>query len=60
MVAWNALSLRQDDHLSLLSELQHLNIGIAALSKVRRPDSDEIMVGSYIDYWSGRSDGYHA
>ena len=35
--AWNVLSLREDDHLSLLSsELQHLNISIAALSEVRR------------------------
>uniref|UniRef100_A0A8C4QHQ8 Disease resistance R13L4/SHOC-2-like LRR domain-containing protein n=1 Tax=Eptatretus burgeri TaxID=7764 RepID=A0A8C4QHQ8_EPTBU len=35
----------EDDHLSLLSsELKRLNIGIAALSEVRRPDSDEIMV----------------
>ena len=33
--AWNLLSLREDDHLSLLSsELQHLDIGIAALSEV--------------------------
>ena len=32
---WNVLSLREDDHLSLLSsELRRLNIGIAALSEV--------------------------
>ena len=43
---WNLQSLREDDHLSLFSsEFQHLNIGIAALSEVRRPDSGEIMVG---------------
>ena len=29
----------------LLSELKRLNIGIAALSEVRRPDCGEIMVG---------------
>ena len=47
MGAWNVLSLREDDHLSLLSsELKCLNIGIAALSEVRRPDSGEIMAGS--------------
>ena len=46
MGAWNVLSQREDDHLSLLSsELQHFNIGIAALSEVQRPDSGEIMVG---------------
>ena len=40
-----SLSLREDDHLSLLSfELKRLDIGIAALSEVRRPDSGEIMV----------------
>ena len=34
MGAWNVLSRREDDHLSLLSsELKHLNIGIAALSE---------------------------
>ena len=61
MGAWNVLSRREDDHLSLLSsELKHLDIGIAALSEVRRPDCDEIMVGGYTDYWSGRSYGYHA
>ena len=35
VVAWNILSLREDDHLSLLSpEFQCLNIGIAALFEV--------------------------
>ena len=59
--AWNVLSLREDDHLSLLSsELKRLNIAIAALSEVRRPDCGEIMAGGYTYYWSGRSDGYHA
>ena len=52
--AWNVLSLREDDHLSLLSsELKHLDIGIAALSEVRRPDSSEIMASGYTYYWSG-------
>ena len=61
MGAWNVLSRREDDHLSLLSsELKRLGIGIAALSEVRRPDCGEIMVGGYTSYWSGRSDGYHA
>ena len=46
--AWNVLSIREDDYLSLLSsELQCLNISIAALSEVRRPDSGEIMAGGY-------------
>ena len=59
MDSWNVQSLREDDHLFLLSsELQHLNIGIAALSVVRRLDSGEIMVGGYTYDWSGRSDGY--
>ena len=59
--AWNVLSLREDDYLSLLSsELKRLDIGIAALSEVRRPDSGDIMAGGYIDNWSGRSNGYHA
>ena len=44
----------------LSSELKRLDIGIAALSEVRRPDSGEIMVGGYTFYWSVRSDGYHA
>ena len=43
---WNVLSLREDDHLSLLSsELKHLDSGIAALSEVWRLQSGEIMVG---------------
>ena len=59
--ASNVLSLRGDDHLSLLScEIKCLNIGIAVLSSVRRPDSGEIMVDGYTCYLSGRSDGYHA
>ena len=59
--AWNVLSLREDDQLALLSsELKHLDIGIAALSEVQRPDCDEIMVGGHTYSWSGRSDGYHA
>ena len=59
--AWNVLSRREDDHLSLLaSELKRLDIDIAALSEVRRPDCGVIMVGGYTDYLSGRSDGYHA
>ena len=59
--AWNVLSLREDDHLSLLSsELKHVNIGIAALDEVWRPDSGEIMAGGYTYYWSGRTDGDHA
>ena len=54
--AWNVVSLREDDHLSLLSsELKRLNIGIAALPKVWRPDSGEIMAGGYTYYWSGHS-----
>ena len=57
---WNVRSRRDDDHLSLLSsELKRLDIGIAALSEVRRLDCGEIMVGRYTYYWSGRSDGYH-
>ena len=59
--AWNVLSLREDDHLSLISsELKRLDIGIAALSEVRTPDCSEIMAGGDTDYWDGRSDGYHA
>ena len=59
--AWNVLSLREDDHLSLLSsELKRLNIGIAALSETRRTDSGEIMVSGYTFYWSSHSDVYHA
>ena len=60
MGAWNVLSLRENDHLSLLSsDLKCLNNSIAAVSEVRRPDSGEIMAGGYT-YRSGRSDGYHA
>jgi len=59
--AWNILSQREDDHLSLLSsELKRLDIGIAALSEVQRPDSGEIIAGGYTYDWSGCSDGYHA
>ena len=44
--AWNVLSQREDDHLSLLSsELKRLDISIAALSEVRRLDCGEIMAG---------------
>ena len=58
MGACNVLSLREDDHLSLLSsELKRLDVGIVALSEVWRPDSGDIMVGGYTYYWSGRSDG---
>ena len=54
MGAWNVLSLREDDHLSLLSsELKRLDIGIAALSEVQRPDCGEIMAGGHTYYWSG-------
>ena len=52
---------KEDDDLSLLSpELKRLDIGITALSEVRRPDCGEIMAGGYTYYWLGRSDGYHA
>ena len=37
-----------------------MDIGIVALSEVRRSDSGEIMVGGYTYHCSGRSDGYHA
>ena len=58
MGAWNVLAPREVDHLSLLSsELKRLDIGIAALSEVRRPDCGEIIVGGYTYYWSGRSVG---
>ncbi len=61
MGAWNVLSLREDDHLSLSSSvLTRLDIGIAALSEVRRPNCGEIMVGGYTNYWCGRSDCYHS
>ena len=56
--AWNVQSQREDDHLSLLlSELKRLNISIAALSEVRRPDSGKIMAGGYTYIWSGHSGG---
>ena len=59
--AWNVLSLREDDHLSLLSsELKRLDIGIAALYGFRRQDCGETMVGGYTYYCSGHSDGYHS
>ena len=59
--AWNVLSLREDDHVSLLSsELQRLNIGIAVLCEVCRPDSGEVMADGCTYYWSGHSDCYHA
>ena len=46
--------------LPLLSfELQRLDIGIAALSGIRRRKSGEIIAGGYTYYWSGRSDSYH-
>ena len=61
MGAWNVLSRREDDHLSLFSsELKRLAIGIAALSEVRRLDCGEIMADGCTYYWSGLSDGYHA
>ena len=60
MGAWKILSLREDDHLLLSSsELKRLDVGIAELSEVRRPDSGDIMVGCNTYYWSGCSDGYH-
>ena len=37
-----------------------MDIGIAALSEVRRTGCSKIMAGGYTDYWSGRFDGYHA
>ena len=59
--AWNVRSLREDDHQSLLSsKLKRLDIGIAALSEVQRPDCGEIIAGGYTYYWSGHSDDYHA
>ena len=55
--AWNVLSQREDDHLSLLSsEHKRLDIGIGALSDVRRPDCGEIMARGYTYDWSGCSD----
>ena len=44
----------------LSSELKRLDIGIAALSDVRRADCGDIMVGGSTYYWSAHSDGYHA
>ena len=43
----------------LSPDLKRLDIGIAALSEVRRPHSGEIM-GGYTYDWSGRSDGFCA
>ena len=44
-----------------LTDLKLLDNTIATLSEVRTPDCGEIMVGDYTyNYWSGRSDGYHA
>ena len=61
LCAWNVLSQREDDHLSLLSsELKCFNIGIAALSEVRRQDSGEVMVEGHTYFWSGCSGNYHA
>ena len=41
--AWNVLSLRENDYLSLLSfELKRLDLVIAALSEVRRPDCGRV------------------
>ena len=37
-----------------------MDISIAALSEVRKPDSSDNMAGGYTYYWSGLSDGYHA
>ena len=51
--ACNVRSLREDNHLSLLSsELKRLDISIAAFSEVRRPDCGEIMAGDYTYHWS--------
>ena len=59
--AWNVLSRREDNSLSLLSsELQRLNIFIAAVSEVRGPDIGDIMEAGCTDSWSGCSDGYNA
>ena len=61
MGAWKVPSKREHDHLFLLSsKIKCLNIGIAVLSEVRRPDSGKIMAGGYTHQWSGCSDGYHA
>ena len=37
-----------------------MNISIAALSEVWRPDSGETMLGGYTNNWSGHSESYHA
>jgi len=37
-----------------------LDIGIAAISEVQRPDCGEFMAGGSTYNWSGHSDGYHA
>jgi len=59
--AWNGLSQRDDDHLSLLSsEIKRLDISIAALCEVRRLDRGKIMVGGSTFHWSGRSDDFNA
>ena len=48
--AENVLTVREDDNLFLISsELQNLNISIAALSDVRRVDSGKVMVGGDTD-----------
>ena len=61
VAAWNVLTLKDDDHLPLLSrELDRMGIAVAALSEVRRPKSGEISCGGYTYYWSGRLDGYHS
>ena len=61
MGAWNVLSRRDDDHVSLLSsELKRLDIGIAALSEIRRPDCGKIRADGYTYSWSGHFNGYHA
>ena len=61
VVAWNVRSRREHDHLSLLlPELKCLNVSIAALSEVWRPDGGKIMVGGDTNYWSGCSNVYHA
>ena len=62
MGACHVLFRGEDDHLSLLSsELKRLDISIAALSEVRRPDCGEIMAGGTptIGYHAqGYHDGY--
>ena len=59
--AWNVLTRREDDHLSLLSsELKSLSNGITVFSAVQRQDSSEIMAGGSTNNWSGHSDGYYS